>query len=171
MTHSSSGPAWARPIAAFVAAGVYGAVLWGTAPIWAGAKEPWDGAFGLYMFALTAGGLFAMIAPRRALAAPAGMVVGQVAWQIATGAGSLWPLAMIMLSVLAVPAAGVAGVIWLIDWRSRSRGEPGACAACGYDRKGIGDRECPECGAAAAAPSVGAAWPTRQQSPLPPSSS
>jgi hypothetical protein len=112
-------PGRARALIAFAAAAAYGAILWGTSPIWSGKKEPWDSAFGLYMILLTCGGLFAAIAPRRWWAAPAGLVVGQVGYQVATGAGSLWPLAMMLLSVLAVPAAGVALGAWLIDRRRR----------------------------------------------------
>ena len=138
-TESSTG---VRAWAAFAAAGVYGAVLWGTSPVWSGAKEPWDAAMAVYMLLLTLGGLLAAICPRRALVAPAGLVIGQVAWQVSTGAGSLWPLAMMVLSVLAVPAAGVAGIVWFIDWRRRVRA----------------DRE-------AAGPSVAAAWPTHSTRP------
>lgn len=151
MAFPRSGWERARPWVAFVFAGMYGAVLWGTAPTWAGRKEPWDGAFGVYMVALSLGGLFALIAPRRPLAAPAGLVVGQVAWQIASGAGSLWPLSMILLSVLAVPAAVVGGVVWAIDRRRHPPHAMGQCKACGYDRRGLAERPCPECGAGAPA--------------------
>lgn len=105
----------------FIAAAMYGAALWGSAPIWAGKKEPWDTAFGPYLAALTLGGLWGAVSPRRPWAAPAGLVVGQVTWQVCTGAGSLWPLAMILLSILAVPAAGVSTVIWLIDRKRHAR--------------------------------------------------
>ena len=119
---------WTRPIISFVAAAVYGAALWGSAPIWAGKKEPWDSAFGLYMVALTLGGLMGAMAPRRPWAAPAGLVIGQVAWQIGSGAGSLWPLAMIVLTILALPAAAVATGVWLIDRHRGRRGVVGATA-------------------------------------------
>lgn len=62
--------------------------------------------------------------------------VGQAAWYVTV---PLWPLT----AILAIGCG-----IWA--WR-RGRVDPESCARCGYDRRGLGGRPCPECAAPAKA--------------------
>jgi hypothetical protein len=42
----------------------------------------------------------------------------------------------------AAPAAGVMGLLMLVQRRARA----GRCVGCGYDLRGMSGRVCPECG-------------------------
>jgi hypothetical protein len=48
----------------------------------------------------------------------------------------------IPLIVVAVPT----GVLWSADRRATRREMAGRCPTCGYDRSGLADAKCPECG-------------------------
>jgi predicted amidophosphoribosyltransferase len=57
----------------------------------------------------------------------------------------VWPGAALVLAV---------AIAFAVSWRSIRvlRRGPGACAACGYDRRGLAEGAlCPECGAGPAA--------------------
>ena len=59
----------------------------------------------------------------------------------------LWPLVVV--------AGGAAAGLW---WRWRHVVEPGHCAACGYDLRGLAPGRCPECGAASASVMTRILW-------------
>jgi hypothetical protein len=106
-------------------------------------------SFGAYLLAVALGGGGAAVCPQRFWLAPAGLLLGQAA--------AVWLLnprdvmsvlgVTITASLVSAPAVLSSGLIGLFFGRRHHRPPPWACAACGYDLRGIDTERCPECGA------------------------
>lgn len=103
-----------------------GFALW-LVPALARGVEPWDASFGMYCLVMFLGGGACMVlaVPARAsdiVRWPWYMVLGQIAFMLfQPDRWSLWPLALIALVVLSVPAVAGAALSWF--WLAQRPGK------------------------------------------------
>lgn len=105
----------ASALAAFLFAGLAGALLWTLAALASGRREAWDASLYwmlAYPLAILAGGLLGYRYPARATALALTLFEAQfLAMALRAGEiGSLWPLGLLLFAILSLPAVAAARV-------------------------------------------------------------